>query len=221
MFTNIVKSSFDHETKKDTTADAAASKKYHFFSRNFTVPDIPLSDCLMVYVGPESMTLTNWMMTLNKCTFYSYNPLHKQGRLETVAVNRMLNKRFFLVEKAKDAKIVGILAGTLGVADYLLIIRKLKDAIKAAGKKYYTFSMGKLNVPKLANFSEVDVYVLVSCSESMILDVSDYYQPIVTPFEMEMACNANREWTGEYVADFRDLLPGRKFIMFVVAELFF
>ena len=30
--------------------------------------------------------------------------------------------------------------------------------------------MGKLNVPKMANFMEVDVYVLVACPENTLID---------------------------------------------------
>ena len=209
-YCNIVRSYLDQETTSHESEEHTNKKQftYKHFSRNFTITATDISYCVMFYVGQESMTLTNWMMTLSKCKFFSYNPMEKVGRQETVAVNRMLNKRYFLVEKAKDARIVGILAGTLGVADYLVIIQRMKDVIKSAGKKYYTFSVGKLNIPKLANFSEVDIYVLVSCPESIVLDMSEYYQPIVTPYEMELACNANRQWTGEYVSDFKDLLIG-------------
>ncbi|KAK3091498.1 hypothetical protein FSP39_020269 [Pinctada imbricata] len=65
-----------------------------------------------------------------------------------------------------------------------------------------------MNVPKLANFMEIDVFVLVACPENSLLDTSEFYKPVVTPFEMEMACNSDREWTGNYVTDFRSLLPG-------------
>lgn len=41
------------------------------------------------------------------------------------------------------------------------------------------------------------------------MDSSQFYKLVVTPFEMVVACNKNREWLGEYVTDFRDLLPGR------------
>jgi diphthamide biosynthesis protein 2 len=42
--------------------------------------------------------------------------------------------------------------------------------IKKAGRKAYSFVVGKINVPKLANFSEVDVFVLVACPENSLLD---------------------------------------------------
>ena len=159
-------------------------------------------------MGKEGRTLTNLMMTFNKCPFYTYNPQNQVCRKETLNVNRALMKRYYLVEKAKDAGVVGIVAGTLGVTEYLAIIAHLKDIIKKAGKKSYTFVVGKLNVAKLANFMEVDVFVLVSCPENSLLDSQEFYKPVLTPFEMELACNRAREWTGDYVTDFRHLLPG-------------
>lgn len=70
------------------------------------------------------------------------------------------------------------------------------------------FVMGKLNVAKMANFMEVDVFVLVACPENTLIDSKEFYKPIVTPFEMEIACLRTRDWTGDYITDFRDLLPG-------------
>ncbi|KAJ8276936.1 hypothetical protein GJAV_G00069550 [Gymnothorax javanicus] len=179
------------------------------FGREFSLKDgHELEDYSMFYVGQEGATLTNFMMTWNRCSFSSFDPVTALCRRETVNINRALMKRYYLIEKAKDASVVGILVGTLGVASYLTIIEQLKEAIHTAGKKSYVFAMGKLNVPKLANFLEIDIYVLVACPESSLLDSSEFYRPVVTPFEMEVACNKHQEWTGHYVTDFRDLLPG-------------
>lgn len=64
-------------------------------------------------------------------------------------------RRRFLVEKAKDARTIGILIGTLGVQNYLQVIGHLRQLIRKAGRKSYTLAVGKLNVAKLANFQEV------------------------------------------------------------------
>ncbi|XP_009570449.1 PREDICTED: diphthamide biosynthesis protein 2, partial [Fulmarus glacialis] len=69
-------------------------------------------------------------------------------------------------------------------------------------------AVGKPNPAKLANFLEVDIFVLVACAQNSLLDSSDFYRPVVTPYELELACNPAREWTGNYLTDFRDLLPG-------------
>ncbi|XP_056104397.1 2-(3-amino-3-carboxypropyl)histidine synthase subunit 2 [Rhinichthys klamathensis goyatoka] len=178
------------------------------FGRQFSVKKgQSVDDYSMFYIGQEGLTLTNFMMTWNHCAFSSFNPETCTGQVESVKINKALMKRYYAIERAKDASVVGILVGTLGVANYLTIIEQLKDIIHKAGKKSYMFAMGKINVPKLANFLEVDVYVLVACPENSLLDSSEFYRPVVTPFEMELACNKQREWTGEYITDFRDLLP--------------
>ncbi|KAL9979820.1 hypothetical protein ACROYT_G017537 [Oculina patagonica] len=179
------------------------------FGREFNLPaTAELEEYAVFYIGGESLCLRNLMMSYNKCQFYSYDPCTKVGRKETLNVNKALMKRYYMIQRAKDAQVVGIVVGTLGVADYLRVIERMKQVIKMAGKKSYLFVMGKLNVAKMANFMEVDVFVLVACPENTLIDSQEFYKPIVTPFEMELACLRTREWTGDYVTDFRDLLPG-------------
>jgi diphthamide biosynthesis protein 2 len=72
--------------------------------------------------------------------------------------------------------------------------------------------VGKLNPAKLANFPEIDVYTLIACPENSLLDSRDFYRPVITPFELEVALNSNRQWTGDYTTDFRQLLPGISFL---------
>ncbi|XP_010741719.2 2-(3-amino-3-carboxypropyl)histidine synthase subunit 2 [Larimichthys crocea] len=179
------------------------------FGRQFSLKSgLSITDYSVFYVGQEGATLRNFMMTWNRCSFCSFDPITMIGRTESVSINRTLMKRYYAIERAKDANVVGILVGTLGVADYLSIIQQLKETIRRAGKKSYMFAMGKLNVPKLANFLEIDIFVLIACPENSLLDSSEFYKPVVTPFEMEVACNKKREWSEEYVIDFRHLLPG-------------
>lgn len=87
----------------------------------------------VVYIGPESRSLTNLMMVMNKSKFFSYNPVTKSCRQEDIRVNKSLMRRFYLVEKAKDANIVGIVVGTLAMSNYLSVHDRLKELIKKAG----------------------------------------------------------------------------------------
>jgi diphthamide biosynthesis protein 2 len=50
------------------------------------------------------------------------------------------------------------------------IIEHLKKVISLSGRKWYMFVMGKLNVAKMANFMEIDCYVLVACPENSLID---------------------------------------------------
>ena len=58
----------------------------------------------------------------------------------------------------------------LCIGSYMDIIDHVKKVIRASGRKSYTMVMGKLNVAKMANFMEVDCYVLVACPENSLID---------------------------------------------------
>ena len=215
-FSNMIVSTLNfpdssqHDLEDTAALDGTTSK--NLLSKCGRTIDLPegatLEECVMCYIGAEGATLTNLLMTFNKCPFYTYDPLKGVARHETTNVNRMLMRRFYLIEKARDADIVGILVGTLGVLDYLTAIRRMKQLIRAAGKKSYMFVVGKLNVAKLANLMEIDVFVHVACAENTLVDSSEFYKPVVTPYELDVACNTAQQWTGNYVTDFRELLPG-------------
>lgn len=205
-YKNVVMTRLAEHNEESSDNDTVAVKKC---GRSFILPqNAELSNFSVFYIGSESLTMTNLFYNFPACQFFTYNPLTKEGRQESVNVNKMLMKRYFLIEKAKDARIVGILVGTLGVSNYLDILNRLKVLIRKAGKKSYTFLVGKINVAKLANFMEIDVFVLIACAENSLLDSSEFYKPVVTPYEMELACNTEREWTGDYPTDFHHLLEG-------------
>lgn len=119
-----------------------------------------------------------------------------------------LRRRYALLTKVATAPIIGILINTLSVKNYMTALQHCQELIAAAGKKSYTFVVGKLNAAKIANFSEVEGWVVIGCWESSLVESSDFYRPIVTPFELEMAMTDDKErvWGGEWVSDFGALL---------------
>ena len=170
-----------------------------------------LEDYSLFCIGnKDSQTLKNILLRHPTCSGHVYDPATSTCTPLPSSTSKFLMKRYVTVEKVKDAGTIGILVGTMGMEGYLKIIKHLKNIIKLSGKKSYTFVVGKLNAPKLANFIEIDIFVFVACPEETFVDTSDYYKPIATPFEVEMACNANRDWGDAYVTDFRELLPGGK-----------
>lgn len=120
----------------------------------------------------------------------------------------MLRRRYALVTSLATVSIWGILINTLSVKDYLHVVDQVKAQIAAAGKKSYLFVVGKLNAAKLANFSEVGGWVVIGCWESSLIDSSDFYKPVITPFELQMALKKDDErvWTGDWSADFQRIL---------------
>lgn len=54
------------------------------------------------------------------------------------------------------------MVGTLGVAGYLEAAEQVRKLAHTAGKKTYTLLMGKPSPVKLANFPEIDIFVLIA-----------------------------------------------------------
>ncbi|KAJ2797071.1 Diphthamide biosynthesis protein 2 [Coemansia guatemalensis] len=171
-----------------------------------------IADYSILYIGGESLTLTNIMVTQRAQSVFSYDPRRTEQPLreETSKVNRHLNRRYYMVQRAKDANIVGIVVGTLAATRYLRVVEALKQMLRSAGRKYYVFVVGKLNVAKLANFAEIETFVLVACPENSLVDSKDFYQPVVTPYELLLALSSSRQWTGDYVTDFHAFLEEAK-----------
>lgn len=55
-------------------------------------------------------------------------------------------------------------------AGSLPLLSHLRTLLKAKHKKTYTVAVGKLNPAKLANFAEVECFVLVACGENTLVD---------------------------------------------------
>ncbi|KAI5458255.1 diphthamide biosynthesis protein [Mariannaea sp. PMI_226] len=112
-----------------------------------------------------------------------------------------MRRRFAKVLSLASAGVIGILVNTLSVANYQSSIGLLRDKIAKADKKSYTVVVGKLNPAKLANFAEVEGWVVVGCWESgLVEEDAAYWRPVITPFELEVALMSEEEriWGGEW-----------------------
>lgn len=120
----------------------------------------------------------------------------------------VLRRRYALITSLATVSIWGILINTLSVKNYLHMIDHVRDRIAAAGKKSYLFVVGKLNAAKIANFSEIGGWVVIGCWESSLVDSKDFYKPVITPFELELALKKDEErlWTGQWRGDFQGVL---------------
>lgn len=198
-----------HETNVifDSCKDSNIStNNFVKFGRLFELsPSTKLSDYTIIYIGTENQFLTVFMMTFSDCKFLVFDPKMENLNNTSSNINKMLMKRYYLLEKARDSKFIGILIGTLNVSYYTSIVNKLKQVIKRAGKKSRIYAPGTPNVAKLANVSEFDIFVAVACPENSLIDCADYLQPIVTPFEMILACQVDFNWSGKYEVDFPKL----------------
>jgi diphthamide biosynthesis protein 2 len=66
--------------------------------------------------------------------------------------------------------------------------------------------MGKPNPAKLANFPEIEVFVMLADPQGLILDSKEYLNPIITPHEAFLAFTGRDFDAAHYRLDFGDLL---------------
>lgn len=119
-----------------------------------------------------------------------------------------LRRRYGVLVSLSTAPIFGILVNTLSVKNYLHIVDHVRKQIAAAGKKSYMFVVGKLNAAKVANFSEIEGWVVIGCWESSLVDSKEFWKPVITPYELELALQSDdtRVWTGAWRSDYQAVL---------------
>eukprot|EP00514_Thraustochytrium_sp_LLF1b_P013660 CAMPEP_0184547538 /NCGR_PEP_ID=MMETSP0199_2-20130426/5633_1 /TAXON_ID=1112570 /ORGANISM="Thraustochytrium sp., Strain LLF1b" /LENGTH=508 /DNA_ID=CAMNT_0026942045 /DNA_START=50 /DNA_END=1579 /DNA_ORIENTATION=+ len=173
-----------------------------------TDPEHDQPEIAIVYIGSEgphvAQVALKWGHLASQVLLYDNNTARVVDASSRGSA--LLRKRFVKIQHAKDAQIYGLLVGTMGVRGYEKVLAHLTKMIADAGKKSYTFLMGKINPNKLANFaSTVDAYVLVACPLNSLLDSKEVFTPVVTPLELEIALGL-REWSGtDYSCHFGDL----------------
>ena len=98
-----------------------------FFSRCFP-KDLENSEksYAFFYIGSKESFLNPFLFFFNRNKFYHFNPFETKNKLEKnecptetilfAKTNKELMKRYYLIEKARDSRIFGILIGTMSVA---------------------------------------------------------------------------------------------------------
>lgn len=167
-----------------------------------------LKDCICIYAGTRDQTMFNFTVSVAASKWYQFNP--DTCKLEQREETAWFKRRRYLIERCKDADVIGILVCKLAGDQTKDIIARMKKLCKVNGKKSYIVSVGKPNVAKLANFPEIQIYVMIACPENDLYNTRDFYTPIVYPYDLEVALNSNRDsYFTSHIIDYDDLLPGK------------
>ncbi|MCJ1471780.1 Diphthamide biosynthesis protein 2 [Lambiella insularis] len=186
---------------------------------NRTVPDEAKEDSeklrewkLFHLADPPQSLLLTLSSRLSSIHIYPISQADPSRAHQTLlaSTSLALRRRYALITSLSTVPIFGILINTLSVKNYLHIVEHVKAQILAAGKKSYTFVVGKVNAAKIANFSEVGGWVVIGCWESSLVESKDFWKPVITPFELELTLKGDEErvWTGEWRSDFQAILEG-------------
>ena len=142
-----------------------------------------------------------------------YSPKHKELRKDVSpppSLRRQLKRRFFLTQKAKDANVFGILVSNLSQQHLVNVVKSLQKIIQDSDRTAYSFAVGKINPAKLANFAEIETFVIVASPEHSLLDNErEYPIPVITPMELEIALDKMQWGMQAYSLDCQDFMLRR------------
>ncbi|XP_067617163.1 2-(3-amino-3-carboxypropyl)histidine synthase subunit 2 [Eurosta solidaginis] len=179
-------------------------------------------DAICLFVGAENARFSNLSITTQAAQWFIYDPAKNNLFERNPLTAQYIRRRFYYTEKCKDARTLGLIVATLTADGYLKIVARLQEMAKARGVKTQIISVGRINPAKLANFLEIDCFVLIGCPFNNLYNSKEYYKPIVSVFEAEMALNPawHMKYPESYVTDFRQLLPeGEKFLEFKAVDV--
>lgn len=164
----------------------------------FSSEDLTVADSI-IYIGDKKEQLDNILLHLAELPLLSYSPHDKTMNRLVGSQTKVFRQRFIGVEACASAKIIGIIVGSMGLTGESTreIMNRLQQLIEAAGKKHYTFVMGRLNEAKICNFPEIDLFCFVSNEDTAVIAPKTFDKPVVTPWELELGLGA-RSWSSSY-----------------------
>lgn len=124
-----------------------------------------MSTILWAYPQPiiDTAYLTTQQLFVYSPSSQSVSPLNR-------TTSRLLSRRLFALHQALSADVFGLIVSNIGLASSKPLLAQLREDLKRAKKKSYTLSVGRLNPAKLANFAEIECFVLVGCAEGGVVD---------------------------------------------------
>ncbi|KAF3215475.1 Diphthamide biosynthesis protein 2 [Orbilia oligospora] len=173
---------------------------------NRTCPSIDIiSTYHILHIDQPLTSLILTLSTLTSSTSLQiFDP--KTNTISSSASNRLLLRRYALLSHIRAAGIFGILINTLSSNNYLSTIKSLQTLAAKHYKKSYLVTVGKLNAAKLANFAEVEVWIVIGCWESAVVDERrEMWRVVVTPWEATVALDGGEGvgvdgWRGDWEA---------------------
>ncbi|SPJ12673.1 diphthamide synthesis protein, putative [Plasmodium sp. DRC-Itaito] len=120
-------------------------------------------------------------------------------------LDKILIKRYSLIEKCKQVNNVGILISNVNLEKNKEIRILINYILRKNKKKCFTLVTNKLNSAKLENFYDIEIYILLTCPENNLLELKDFSKKIINPYEFFIAYNYI-QWEGKYLFDFFEIL---------------
>ncbi|XP_055901991.1 2-(3-amino-3-carboxypropyl)histidine synthase subunit 2 [Eupeodes corollae] len=179
-------------------------------------------DRICIFIGADNNRFFNLSLTSKAAQWFIYNPKSNSFEEKNPLTAAYIRRRYFYIEKCKDAQMLGLIVATLTSDGYLNVVTRLQEMARSHGIKTQIISVGRINPAKLANFLEIDCFVMIGCPFNNMYTSKEFYKPIVSVFEAEMALNPawHMKYPESYVTDFKEILPeGSNYLEFKAGDV--
>ncbi|XP_023246400.1 2-(3-amino-3-carboxypropyl)histidine synthase subunit 1-like [Copidosoma floridanum] len=169
------------------------------FDYNITIPQIkPLSPgevlgCtaprikdvdVLVYIGDGRFHLEAAMIANPNLPAYRYDPYEGKITIETYDHEEMKKNRKDAMDRARNAKMFGILFGTLGRQGSPTVLDTITNRLQALNKNYMVILTPEIIPENLRDLKDIDAFIQIACPRLSIDWGTDMFeQPLLTPYE--------------------------------------
>eukprot|EP00980_Cylindrotheca_fusiformis_P009931 scaffold2195_cov132-Cylindrotheca_fusiformis.AAC.15 len=146
------------------------------------------ADSIVLFVADGRFHLESTMISNPQISmFYRYDPYSKTLTEESYEHEKMKDLRQVAIQKAKSAKVFGILLGTLGRQGNPAILSKIQEKLKRKGKRYFIMLVSEITPAKLALLEgKIDAWVQIACPR-LSVDWGHHLstkRPVLNPYEL-------------------------------------
>lgn len=169
-----------------------------------TAPKLNESDVdAIVYIGDGRFHLESAMIYNPKIKAYKYDPYDKSFTIEEFGHDEMRQLRKDSIVKARSAKTVGFILGSLGRQGNPKTLDLLLEKFVQKGYDTVSIVLSEIFPQKLAQFTGVDCWIQIGCPRLSIDWGYAFSKPLLTPYEA-MVMIEQDEWLpgGAYPMDY-------------------
>ena len=159
-----------------------------------------LQSSTVMHIGdPPAALLLNLQSKVTALHIYTPSTAITPPSLSLSTATPALRRRYALLSRIPSLGTLGILIASPTLDTCLSTLAHCQRLIRDAGKKAYVFVVGKVNPAKLANFAEIDIWVVIGCWETSLVEGEGFYRGMITVWELELGLRGDRrEWAGEW-----------------------
>lgn len=160
-----------------------------------TSPQMPETTKIIIYLGDGRFHLESAMIANPRIKVYRYDPYDKKFTLEEYDHKAMQSIRWDHIKRAKGAKKIGIILGTLGRQGSGRVLRFLERRLHLKGFQTTVILLSEIFPQKLDLFGDdIDAFVQIACPRLSIDWGSAFTKPLLNPYELSVVLG-DVEWT--------------------------